>query len=113
MCIRDSYSTVFYAVSQRQMEIGIRTALGATPADLFAMVLRQTGSVAGVGAILGLVAALALTPLATSVFYGIAPVEPQALAAALVLVLALTLATSYAVVRPWTRLAALDLLLRR
>ena len=44
------YSTVFYAVSQRRTEIGIRVAMGATPAHLFAMVLRQTGWVALAGA---------------------------------------------------------------
>jgi putative ABC transport system permease protein len=107
------YSTVFYAVSQRQTEIGIRTALGATPADLFVMIVSQTAKVAGAGTILGLGAALALTPLATSIFYGISPVEPTAIATALLAVAVLTLLTTYAVVKPWTRLAALDLLLRR
>jgi ABC-type antimicrobial peptide transport system permease subunit len=101
---------VFYAVSQRRMEMGIRTTLGASPRDLFGMVLRQTGWVAAAGAILGLAAGLALTPVSASIFFGIAPVEPLAMAAAAAGVVVLVILTTYNVVRPWTRLAAMDLL---
>ena len=112
MSVFGLYSTVFYAVSQRRTEIGIRTTLGASPRDLFTLVLRQTGWIAAGGAVLGLAAAFALTPLSTSVFFGIAPVEPAAMAAAAVGVAALVILTTYNVVRPWTRLAAMDLLRR-
>ena len=77
MSVFGLYSTVFYAVSQRRMEMGIRTTLGASPRDLFGMVLRQTGRVAAGGALLGLAAGFALTPLCASIFFGIAPVEPS------------------------------------
>ena len=110
MSVFGLYSTVFYAVSQRRMEMGIRTTLGASPRDLFGMVLRQTGWVAAGGAILGLAAGLALTPVSASIFFGIAPVEPLAMAAAAAGVVVLVILTTYNVVRPWTRLAAMDLL---
>jgi hypothetical protein len=74
------------------------------------MVLRQTGRVAGYGALLGLAAGFALTPLSASIFFGVAPVEPAAMAAAAVGVAVLVILTTYHVVRPWTRLAAMDLL---
>ena len=110
MSVFGLYSTVFYAVSQRRTEIGIRTTLGASPRDLFTLVLRQTGWIAAGGAVLGLAAAFALTPLSASIFFGVAPVEPAAMAAAALGVAALVILTTYNVVRPWTRLAAMDLL---
>jgi putative ABC transport system permease protein len=110
MAVFGLYSTVFYAVSQRRMEIGIRVTLGASPRDLFGMVLRQTGRVAALGALGGLASGLALTPVAASVFYGIARLEPLAVAAAACGAAAIVAATTYSVVRPWTRRAAMDLL---
>lgn len=113
MSIFGLYSTVFYAVTQRRTEIGIRVTLGASTRDLFGLVLRQTGWLAALGAIGGLASGFALMPLAASIFYGVAPVEPMAMAGAAVGVSALVLCTTYRVVRPWTRLAAMDLLRAR
>jgi predicted permease len=110
MAVFGLYSTVFYAVSQRRTEIGIRTTLGASPRDLFGMVLRQTGYVAAGGAAVGLASGLALMPLAASVFYGVGPVEPWVMTAAAGGAAVIVLVTTYGVVRPWTRLAAMDLL---
>jgi ABC-type antimicrobial peptide transport system permease subunit len=110
MSVFGLYSTVFYAVSQRRMEIGIRTTLGASPRDLFAMVLRQTGWLAACGALGGLASGFAVMPLAASVFYGIASVEPVALAGAACGAAAIVIVTTYGVVRPWTQMAAMDLL---
>ncbi len=106
------YSTVFYSVSQRRMEIGIRTALGATPRHLFGLVLRESGWVALAGAVAGLVSGLLLLPLASSIFYGIGSIEPLVLVTVACTSAAIALATTYMVVRPWTRLAVLDLLRR-
>jgi putative ABC transport system permease protein len=107
------YSTVFYAVSQRRMEIGIRTALGATRGDLFALTLKQSGWVSLAGVVAGLAAGLALLPIASSIFYGIGRVEPAVLAGVALVSATITLGTTYLVVRPWTQVAALDLLRRR
>jgi hypothetical protein len=63
-----------------------------------------------VGAVLGLVAGLSLLPLASSIFYGIGSIEPIVFGAVAVTSAAIALATTYMVVRPWTRLAVLDLL---
>jgi predicted permease len=107
------YSTVFYAVSQRRIEIGIRTALGATRADLFALTLKQSGWVSVAGVAAGLAAGLALLPIASSIFYGVGSVEPAVLTAVALVSGVIALATTYLVVRPWTQVAALDLLRRR
>ena len=106
------YSTVFYAVSQRRIEIGIRTALGAAPHDLFSLVLRESGWVVLAGAAAGLAAGLSLLPIASSIFYGIGRVEPIVLGAVALVSAMIALVTAYLVVRPWTRLTARDLLSR-
>ena len=106
------YSTIFYAVSQRQMEIGIRMSLGATAWRLFMMVLRQTGGIALAGLLGGLAIGLALLPVVSSIFYGIRPLEPTVLAGVVFVSVALALGTTFLAVRPWTRLTAIDLLRR-
>jgi ABC-type antimicrobial peptide transport system permease subunit len=110
MSVFGLYSTVFYAVSQRRTEIGIRTTLGASPRDLYGLVLRQTGWLTACGAIGGLASGFALMPVAASIFYGIAPVEPFAMIGAACGAAAIVMVTTYSVVKPWTRLAAMDLL---
>jgi ABC-type antimicrobial peptide transport system permease subunit len=106
------YSTVFYAVSQRRMEMGIRATLGATPRDLFALVLREAGWRAGTGAAVGLALGFAVVPIASSVFYGIGTVEPTAIMGVALVSGLVVIATSYVVARPWMRRTAIDLLRR-
>ena len=106
------YSTVFYSVSQRQAEMAIRTALGAQPFDIFATVLRHTAWVAVIGAAVGVGAGLALLPLASSIFFGIGAVEPGVLGGVALISMALALATTYVVARPWTRMASVEILRR-
>ena len=106
------YSTVFYSVSQRRSEIGIRVALGAQSRDVFALALRQTGWVALAGAITGLIAGMSLLPLVSSFFYGIAPIEPGVVLVVALICVAIALLTTYIVTKPWTHAAALDLLRR-
>jgi predicted permease len=55
------YSLMSYAVSQRTQEIGIRMAMGAQPANVVRMVVRQGMSLAVAGLAAGLIAALAVT----------------------------------------------------
>jgi putative ABC transport system permease protein len=64
------------SVSQRTNEIGIRMALGATSGRVMAMVMRQgmTMVIAGLG--LGVVGALALTRLMTSLLFSVEPTDP-------------------------------------
>jgi putative ABC transport system permease protein len=70
------YGVMSHLVSQRTREIGIRTALGASPPQVMAMVIGQGLKLALIGVAVGVVSALAATrPLAT-LLYGVTPSDP-------------------------------------
>jgi predicted permease len=89
------YGVISYAVSQRRREIGIRTALGAQPAELLGMFVRHGLVLAGVGAALGLVAAAGLTRLMSSLLFGVTALDPVTYAAVSALLIAAAALASY------------------
>ncbi|HUD40573.1 MAG TPA: ADOP family duplicated permease [Dokdonella sp.] len=87
------YGVLSYLVAERRREIGLRLALGATPARLRGLVAGQVGRMALVGGALGLVAALAGGRLAAASLYGLSAHDPTVLAgAAFVLAIVVALA---------------------
>src|SRR5208283_1865011 len=60
------YGVVSYSVERRRHEIGIRMALGATPADVQAMVLSEGIRMVAVGVIAGLAVSLATSHMVKS-----------------------------------------------
>jgi predicted lysophospholipase L1 biosynthesis ABC-type transport system permease subunit len=77
-----------YTVTRRASEFGVRAAMGARPGQILWLVLKQVVVLAGIGLVVGVPAALAATPLAASLLYGVAPMSPAALIWAAVLMLA-------------------------
>ena len=65
------YGVIAYVVAQRSREIGIRLALGAMPAALVRMFVRQGLALTAIGAALGLVTAIALTQWMSSLLFGV------------------------------------------
>jgi predicted permease len=76
------YGLMHYSVVQRKHEIGVRMALGAPYFEVLVMVLRQGLALAGIGALLGTLAAFGLTRMLASLLYGITPTDPLTFALA-------------------------------
>jgi putative ABC transport system permease protein len=89
------YGVIAYVVSQRTREIGIRTVLGAQPAELLARFVRHGLLLAGIGTALGLVAAVGLTRLMSSLLFGVTALDPVTYAAVSALLIAAALLASY------------------
>jgi putative ABC transport system permease protein len=65
------YGVIAYTVAQRTKEIGIRMALGAQKIDMLTMILRQSFAVIGIGLVAGILGALGVTRLMSSLLYGV------------------------------------------
>ncbi|HEY2907218.1 MAG TPA: ABC transporter permease [Vicinamibacterales bacterium] len=70
------YGVLAYFVAQRVRELGIRLALGASPAQVWRMVVRQGMRPVLWGSIAGLAAAYAAADLMKSLLFGVAPLDP-------------------------------------
>jgi ABC-type antimicrobial peptide transport system permease subunit len=90
------YGVTAYAVSCRRIELGIRMALGATPASVVRNVLSRATALVGAGAIAGVVISLWASRFADSLVYGISPRDPATfIGAALVLVSSAIVAAAF------------------
>jgi predicted permease len=70
------YGLMAYSVQQRTQEIGIRMALGAAPEKVRGMIVRQGMTLALIGVVTGVAAALALTRLMASLIFGVKTWDP-------------------------------------
>ncbi|MGH7647737.1 MAG: ADOP family duplicated permease, partial [Gemmatimonadaceae bacterium] len=101
------YGVTSYAVSRRTHEIGLRIALGASPAALLRDVIGEGMAMAFVGAAVGLVGSLALTRLLADVLYGVSAHDPITFAAAALVLSVVALGATYVPARRATRVAPL------
>jgi putative ABC transport system permease protein len=70
------YGVLSYLVDQRRRELGIRVALGAQPSSILGLVLRQGSIAVGIGLIVGIGGAFALTRLLSNLLYQVSATDP-------------------------------------
>jgi predicted permease len=99
------YGVLSYVTAQRTREIGVRMALGATPASVRTSILWRGVVVSAIGLAAGLAAAVSLRMLAKPLLYGVAPTDPITLTA---VSLVLLCAGALAAWLPARRAARLD-----
>jgi putative ABC transport system permease protein len=88
------YGLMAYSVTRRTGEIGIRLALGARPAAVLSMVLREDSLLVLGGVSIGVLAALVLSRVVATLLFGIGPRDAAAFAGAVgVMAVAVLLAT--------------------
>lgn len=89
------YGTLAYRVNRRTAEIGVRMALGAMRRQVLWMMLRESLIVSGLGLLIGLPVVLLSASVMNSMLYNLQARDPWSLAAAVVLVVIVTLAASF------------------
>jgi predicted permease len=99
------FGVMSYSVAQRKREISIRMALGARAAEVTGMIVGRAMALAGVGAVLGIAAALAFGRVLQSQLFGIDALDPVTLIAVVVV---LGVSAALASILPARRGAALD-----
>ena len=99
------YGSIWYSVSQRIPEIGVRLALGASRASVFVEVLRRAAWLTGIGAVIGVGGALAGGRFIAGLLFETRPADPATLAAVVAATMVLALAAG---VVPARRAMAVD-----
>ncbi len=98
------YGVMAYAVTQRQRELGIRMALGASRGDVLRLVVGQGLRVALLGVVIGLLASLAVTRLISSLLFGVSATDIVTFIVVPALLTAAALGASYLPARRATRI---------
>ena len=70
------FGVLAYTVTQQTHEIGIRLALGAPPSSVQGRIITEGLTLVGIGFVIGLVSAVALVRVASSLIFGVSPLDP-------------------------------------
>jgi predicted permease len=97
------YGVVSYAVAQRTRELGVRLALGAQRGDVFRLIIGGGMKLAAVGLLAGLIAALGLTRLMSSLLYNVGASDPFTFGIVVVTLALVTLLANYLPARRATK----------
>lgn len=104
------YGVLSFSVNQRLREIGIRTAMGAQPRQLRALVMTTAMRLTATGLVLGVVGALVLTKLLSSQLYQVSPHDPLSLVVALISLGLIAFLSAYLPARRASRIDAVKAL---
>jgi len=97
------YGVMSYSVQQRQQELGIRMALGATKRDVLRLVLSQGLWLAGTGALVGLLAAFLLSRAVSALLFGVHALDPATFTGVPLVLIGVALLACYIPARRATR----------
>jgi ABC-type antimicrobial peptide transport system permease subunit len=104
------YAVLSNLASQRSREIGLRVAIGATARDVRGMIMWRGMSLAGLGCVLGLVAALPVGPLLESLLFRVDPLNGATLAGVVTTFLIAAAVSSHIPAKRAARLRPADVL---
>jgi len=89
------YAVLSQLIAQRTQEFGVRMALGAETSDLLKLVIREGMVLTLAGVAAGLIIAVSLTGLLSSLLYGVKPTDPSTLGGVSLLLVLVTLLATY------------------
>jgi putative ABC transport system permease protein len=104
------YGVIAYFVTQRTHEFGVRIALGASPASVRWLVVKQGFALAGVGVSLGAAMSLVATRVLDSMMYDTRSNDPLTYGVVMVLLAVVAVVASYIPARRATRIDPLEAL---
>lgn len=88
------YGVVALVVSERTAEVGVRLALGATPGQVWSMLVSQAATLGATGVALGAGVAFGLTPFAAALLFGVSPADPWTFGAVSLLLILIAVAAA-------------------
>ena len=89
------YAVISYSVQQRTREIGIRTALGASPGSLQRHILFETLRLAAIGLSIGLCGSLIVTRSLASLLFGVKSYDPASFTATVIVLVVVATVAGY------------------
>jgi predicted permease len=89
------YGVIAYAVSQRTHELGVRVALGATGDRITRMVIGEGLALTAAGIVLGMIGAIAMGEVVSSLLFGITPRDPLTLGVVVITLAAIATLASW------------------
>jgi putative ABC transport system permease protein len=76
LAVAGIYGVLAGSVAERTREIGVRSALGATPTDIVGLVVGEGGRLSAIGIVLGIAGSLAVTRYLRTLLFGVGPTDP-------------------------------------
>jgi putative ABC transport system permease protein len=97
------YGVMAYAVSQRTTEIGVRMALGATPREVFRLIIGDGLRLAGIGVVVGLAGSVFVARSISTLLFGVGAQDPWTFGATAAVLIVVTALASFLPARRATR----------